>query len=307
MKFRRKMPIAVLAIVAAVGFISCGGPHFAESGSQIIDAKDALAMVQKGGVVLVDAQTGVKYNKEHADGAVNIGRADIVVNTPYPNLVADKAQFEKVMQSRGISNDSTVVAYDDSKNMDAARLWWTMVAYGHDPEKVKVISGGLAAMKAAGSAMSSGRTTPASSSYTAKDFDTSMIATLADVKAQVNNPDSNTVILDTRTTEEVEAGTIPGSVHIDYENNNFSDNTYRPVQQIRIDYLEKEIDPSKTVIMFCKTSIRGAQSYVALYNAGYRNLKLYDGAWVEWSSKPSLPVQMPEKSELPALNSQDGS
>jgi thiosulfate/3-mercaptopyruvate sulfurtransferase len=182
-----------------------------------------------------------------------------------------------------------------------------MVAYGHAPEKVKVISGGYAALKAAGAALASGRTNPAASTYQVKDLDQSMMASLAEVKAQVNDPDSGTVIVDTRTLEEYDAGTIPGSILFNFEDNNFADGTYRPVQQIRIAYLEKEIDPSKTVIMFCKTSIRGAQTYVALYNAGYRKLKLYDGAWVEWSSKPSLPVQMPEKSELPVLNSQDGS
>jgi thiosulfate/3-mercaptopyruvate sulfurtransferase len=79
------------------------------------------------------------------------------------------------------------------------------------------------------------------------------------------------------------------------------------VQQIRINYLELGVEPDDTVILFCKTSIRGAQTYLALYNAGYRNLKLYDGAWVEWSSKPSLPVQKPEESGAPVPTVQDGS
>jgi thiosulfate/3-mercaptopyruvate sulfurtransferase len=295
-----------MLLVFAALFVSCG-PDFADSGAQIVDAEKALTMLSDGSAVLVDAQTGINYNKEHVEGAVNVSRADIVVNAPYPNLVGEKEQIAKVLSSRGISNDSTVLVYDDSKNMDAARLWWTMVAYGHAPEKVKVISGGYAALKAAGAALASGRTNPAASTYQVKDLDQSMMASLAEVKAQVNDPDSGTVIVDTRTLEEYDAGTIPGSILFNFEDNNFADGTYRPVQQIRIAYLEKEIDPSKTVIMFCKTSIRGAQTYVALYNAGYRKLKLYDGAWVEWSSKPSLPVQMPEKSELPVLNSQDGS
>jgi thiosulfate/3-mercaptopyruvate sulfurtransferase len=46
--------------------------------------------------------------------------------------------------------------------------------------------------------------------------------------------------------------------------------------------------------MYCKTSIRGAATYLALYNAGYRNLRLYDGAWLEWTDNPMNPVYVPE-------------
>jgi thiosulfate/3-mercaptopyruvate sulfurtransferase len=50
--------------------------------------------------------------------------------------------------------------------------------------------------------------------------------------------------------------------------------------------------------MFRKTSIRGARTYLALYNAGYRDLKLYDGAWLEWSSNPMNPVFVPDPDVL---------
>ena len=58
--------------------------------------------------------------------------------------------------------------------------------------------------------------------------------------------------------------------------------------------------------MFCKTSIRAAQTYLAMYNAGYRNLKLYDGAWVEWSANPMNPIFVVEPAVL-ELNASDGS
>ena len=298
--------IGFLLVVSALLFTACG-PDFGEESNSIIGAEEALALSAEQGTVLVDTQKANFYQMEHVKGAVNISRADIVVMEPYSNLVGTKAQIENVLGSNGISNDTTVLIYDNNKNMDSARLWWTMLAYGHSPDKIKVVSGGLSALRAEGASIDNDSVDSARVSYEAKDLDTSMIAELKDVKAQVDNPDANTFIIDTRTLEEYGEGTIPGSIHYNFENNNFGDSSYKPADQIRIAYLELGIEPDDTVIMFCKTSIRGAQTYLALYNAGYRNLKLYDGAWVEWSSKPSLPVQKPEQSGGPLPTAQDGS
>ena len=306
MKVLRNL-VKVLSAVSVVLLLSACGPDFAESGNSIIDGPEAVSLIEQDGVVLVDTQAANFYQMEHADGAVNISRADIVVSEPYPNLVGTKTQIEEVLGGKGISNDSTVVIYDTNKNMDAARLWWTMKAYGHQVDKIKVVSGGLSALQRAGAALGNDRVNPAAVNYSAKELDSSMIATLDEVRAQVNDPSEDTCIIDTRTIEEYREGTIPGSVHINFTNNNFKDDTYKPADQIQILYLENEIKPEDTVMMFCKTSIRGAQTHLALYNAGYRNLKLYDGAWVEWSSKPSLPVHVPEQPTMPVPTQQDGS
>ncbi len=305
-----KVRLPFLFLTITVLFTACG-PDYSSAGKQILDAKKALTLISAGNLVVVDARNPDEYDKEHLAGAVCVSRADITVNYPYPSLVADKTQIEAVLGSRGIGNDATVLVYDGNQNMDAARFWWTLAAYGHDPEKVLVVSGGIKALKAAGAAVNADPVQPKTAAYQAADLNPAMLATKAEVQAQVDNPDPKTVIVDTRTDEEFEAGTIPGSRHVNFTRNNVVEGTYRPVSQIRLIYLDQEIDPAKTVILFCKTSIRGAQSYLALYNAGYRNLKLYDGAWVEWSDAAGIPqavpVQTPTATELPALTVQDGS
>lgn len=305
-KFGRLLALSLMALLVAAALGSCG-PDYGQNGKQIISAKQAQSLLASGGVVLVDTRNADEYAKEHVANAVCMTRDDIMVNTPYPNLVAGKAQIEQALGNRGIDNAARVIIYDANQNMDAARLWWTMVAYGHDPEKVMVVSGGLEALKSAGARLESGMPTIQPVVYTAKDLNPAVLATKAEVEAQVNSPAPKTVIIDTRTDDEFTAGTIPGSIHINFTRNNLPDGRYRPVSQIKAIYLEKEIDPSKTIILFCKTSIRGAESFLALYNAGYRNLKLYDGAWVEWSGNGSAPAQAPASTDLPVLNTQDGS
>lgn len=275
-----------------------------EQGQDIISAEKAMELLNEDGVVLVDAQKSSDYKKGHLKGAINISRGDIVVLGPFPNMLAPKEKIEKVLGKSGITNDTMVVIYDNNSNMDSARLWWTLKVYGH--EKMKVVSGGLQALLQAGAQQVTDVPEVTPVKYTAGDKNTELIATLEDVKKQVDDPDENVVLLDTRSQAEYDNGTIPSSILIDFHNNNYKDGTYRSIQDIHIIYREAGIDPDKTVIMFCKTSIRAAQTFLALHNAGYRKLKLYDGAWIEWSSDTSLPVQLPSKNKVEA-NFQDAS
>ncbi len=283
---------ALILILSALLLVSCGPKPAGETGTEIISAEEALAMVDGDNVVLVDARGTLDYRKGFVPGAVSISRADIVINTPVNNMLAPQQQIEAVMSSRGISNDTMVVIYDDNKNMDSARLWWTLKVYGHDA--VKVVSGGLSALQAEGAELTTAVVAPTPAQFTATAPDSTMIATQSDLRKQVNTPDPRVVVIDTRTEEEYAEGTIPGSVCIDFAGNNYADGTFKPVQQIRIRYIESGLDYDSGAIMYCKTSIRGAQTFLALYNAGYRNLKLYDGAWLEWSSNPMNPVFVPE-------------
>ena len=39
--------------------------------------------------------------------------------------------------------------------------------------------------------------------------------------------------------------------------------------------------------------MRAASVFVLLYDAGYRNMKIYDGAYLEYASNPNNPVDIP--------------
>ena len=296
--------LITLSVLSVLFLAGCGPSPAGLQGTEIINAGEALNLLTGANAVLVDANNGVSYKKRHAEGAVSIPRTAIVINEPVPNMLAPAAQIEAVMGSAGIGNNSLVLVYDDNKNMDAARLWFTLKIYGHD--NVKVISGGLNALSAAGADVVTVLPSVSSVLFTAKAMNQDMLISSKTIRNNVENPPGDYALIDTRSIEEFNEGTVPGSICLDFSGNNFRDSTFKPVNQIRIRYLEKKIDYNDEIAMFCKTSIRGAQTYLALYNAGYRNLKLYDGAWVEWTSNPMNPVYIPEGAAL-NLNAADQS
>ncbi|NCN04471.1 MAG: sulfurtransferase [Spirochaetales bacterium] len=282
----------ILGILGILGLSSCAPKPAGETGTEIVEAKEVAALLAQSGTVLVDARNLPDYRETHITGAVNISRVDIVVNQPIPGLLAPADQIARVMGTRGISNDTMVVIYDDNNNMDSARLWWTLKIYGHD--QVKVVSGGMKALLAEGYAQDSATVSLSRATFTPATRRDEMLITAPEIRRYINEPNLQVGLIDVRTDDEWAAGFIPGAVHINYIENNFRDGTFRTVQHIQIKYLGAGFDYDTEVILYCQTSIRAAQTYLAMYNAGYRNLRLYDGAWAEWSANPMNPIVKPE-------------
>ncbi len=298
-RHRWKTALALLMLVAAACILTaCNTSTYADSGKKIIPASSLAQYIGKENVVIVDMQSAEGYVQAHVEGAVNITQEDIVINVPVKNMLTSKSKIQKLLGEKGIGNDTQLVVYDDNK-MNAARFFWTMLMYGN--QNVLVVDGGLTAIKAAGFTMTEVVPEPVPVEYVAGDKDTKWLATMQDVLQQVNEPDKNVVLLDVRTDAEyASSGKVPSSILWDYADNFYKDGTFKNVETTRINYLNKGMPPEKTIIMYCQTSMRAAPVFLRLYDAGYRNIKLYDGAYLEWSSNPSNPIDMPSGSVVPS-------
>lgn len=305
---KRRMKILLVLLAIAIVISGCGANISVpgEVGQDIIKADQALKMLKEDNIVLVDTQKSGDFEDQHLENAVNIPRNAITTFGPYPNMLASASKIELTLGDNGISNNSKVLIYDNNNNMDSARLWWTMLVYGHDTDNMKVISGGLNALKEAGANFVSGESEAETVNYNAAEKKEELIAVKADLLAEANNPSEEIAILDVRTRAEVEKGVIPGAIHINYIDNNQDSGEFYPPSYIQRYYPDHDITPDKEIIIYCQTSIRAAQTFLALHNAGYRDLKIYDGAWIEWSADSSTPKAAPAGA-APRPTVQDGS
>lgn len=287
----------LLLALTAYSLAACNTSAYDESGRKIISALALAGYIGKDNVVIVDMQSAEDYAVAHVEGAVNITQEDILINIPVKNMLTSKNKLQKLLSGKGIASESTVIAYDDNK-MNAARFFWTMLMYGN--QNVLVVDGGLAAIKAAGYALTDAMPEITPAEYAVGDKDAKWLATMDDVLGQVNEPDKNTILLDVRTNEEyLASGKVPSSILWDYADNFYKDGTFKDVQTTRINYLNMGIRPENNVILYCQTSMRAAPVFLRLYDAGYRNIRLYDGAYLEWSQNPNNPVELPSGAAAP--------
>ena len=88
-------------------------------------------MMAGDGAVLVDVRAAEDYAAGHIAGAVNVPMGSLVVSEPYSNMLPDAAQIEAVMGAAGLTENGPMLVYDDTANMQAARVQWTLNMYSN--------------------------------------------------------------------------------------------------------------------------------------------------------------------------------
>ena len=57
-------------------------------------------------------------------------------------------------------------------------------------------------------------------------------------------------------------------------------------------YAGAGVTPDREIITYCGRGYAASCGLLALKILGYERVRLYDGSWTEWSSDPTLPVEV---------------
>lgn len=118
----------------------------------LISAKDAVKLLNNKKVVFVSGDSHDTYESTgHIVGSVemyahHLHHADITGNMHCAPLFMCKEEAEEYIGSKGISNDTMVIAYDNFRGPNATGVWAYFKSFGH--ENVKILNGGMDAIKA---------------------------------------------------------------------------------------------------------------------------------------------------------------
>ena len=85
-----------------------------------------------------------EYKKHHIQNAIFFDLDDnSKKDTDLPHMLVDADSWEKILSNMGISRNDEVVIYDNSDVISSCRCWFNFIYFGHDPQLVHVLNGGL--------------------------------------------------------------------------------------------------------------------------------------------------------------------
>jgi thiosulfate/3-mercaptopyruvate sulfurtransferase len=249
--------------------------------------------------LLIDTRPTEKFCEGHLPEAVHLDLFGIsAVDTSPAPLRAFFWIIEHLLASRGVSSDVSVVVYDDTSGIRAARIFWFLEFFGH--RDTRVLDGGYQAWAAQGLPVTQKACTPSPTDWTGTR-DAQVLADWADVRDRLNAPGS--VILDTRsdgeycgtTVRAARGGAIPGAVHLEWTNNLAPDGAFKPAAELRQMYEGAGVTPDAEVVTYCQGGYRAAHAYLALRLIGYPRVRNYIGSWKEWGDRVDLPIEQPKE------------
>jgi thiosulfate/3-mercaptopyruvate sulfurtransferase len=212
--------------------------------------------------------------------------------SPLPDLDTLKNKLENI----GISNDSTVIAYDERKLAGAERFWWMLRYLGHN--KVHVLNGGINAWINEGYPLTKEVPVAEKGNFN-MNLNKELIISMHEVKSKIGKDDL--IILDSRAPEryrgEVEpidkkAGHIPGAKNYywkDILNENYE---FKSKENLAKHF--RELNKYKEIVLQCGSGIDACGNFIALDELGFMP-KLYVGSWSDWISYEENPIAIGEE------------
>ncbi len=243
------------------------------------------------------------YDEGHVPGAVRLHWRDDLQDPVERDLI-EKSDFERLMGSLGIGNDTTVVLYGDRNNWFAAYAYWYLKIYGH--EDARVVDGGRQKWIDESRELTSDVPARGKADYTARERDEAIRTYRDAVREAIGKAEP--VLVDVRSPQEYSGdliappgyeqegaqrgGHIPTAKSIPWASAVRDDGTFKSADELKELYGGKGVTPDKAVTAYCRIGERSAHTWFVLRELlGYEDVRNYDGSWTEWGNLVDVPIE----------------
>lgn len=249
----------------------------------------------------VDEDTSA-YEGGHLKGAIRLDWRKELQDAVRRDFL-DQTQFSELLSAKGVANDDTVVLYGGNNNWFAAYAYWYFKLYGHTD--VKLIDGGRKKWELDGRELTAEVVTRPATNYQAlapnnniRAFRDEVIAAIGTKNlVDVRSPDefAGRILAPAHLPQEQaqQRGHVPGAINIPWSTTANEDGTFKSDEDLAKLYADKGFDDSVETIAYCRIGERSSHTWFVLDQIlGKKNVKNYDGSWVEYGSLVGAPIEL---------------
>ena len=265
------------------------------------ELKQRLSAPVSAGVVVFDCRFHLtqkalgseQYQQGHIPGAYYLN-LETQLSAPVQALggrhpLPSAQSFTHTMNTMGVSSQSLIVVYDDSRMAYAARAWWLLRYFGHT--QVLILDGGFNAWKAIGGAID--RRAPQSRKG---NFKARPQANWITERGEIIAKAKDICLIDSREAKRYAgieepidpvAGHIAGALNYFWQEVTDEQGFVKPLaeQIARWNSLPKHND----LVVYCGSGVTACVNLLALEMSGIE-AQLYPGSWSDWCSYLNQPV-----------------
>ena len=238
-----------------------------------IDSKTLRQKIKNNSIRIVDVRREQEYQQGHITNAINL---------PLAKLLADDSvdSIQKIAQDLGISDETSVVIYDDTFGALSSRVVWALQYIGH--KDVKLLDVTYSQWKELGYEITTEVPEIETASHSV-NINPEIMATAEYLEKVKDN--KNVVIIDNRERLNYLEQHIPGAINIPYRTLSTEDKILRTKEGMKNLLKNRGIPEDAEIITYCgSVGTLSGLAYYALKSVGIPNVKLYVHSFKEWKS-----------------------
>ena len=207
--------------------------------------------------------------------------------------ILDTKRLSERLGELGLAKDKEIVLFSNAEKGwgEDGRIAWELIAAGY--KDVKIVDGGIKALKAAGVETVKGVAEPKPVSVEIDSIDETHVINTDELKEIYDD----CKIVDTRTDKEyngktmygeANGGHLPGAIQIRYTDLFNSDSTLKSNEDLTKMFEDAGLSKEDHIITYCTGGIRSAYMQLIMEMCGFENSENYDESFYRWCVEGDL-------------------